>query len=63
MEPFGSIKFSNGYVLSNCVIEKACLKALQAIENELPEEARFFEAYAQIIDNCKETLQGKKIVL
>ncbi len=63
MEQFVSIKFSNGYVLSNGIIEKACSKALLAIENELPEEARFIEAYNQVIDSCKEMLQGKKVVL
>ena len=36
------------------IIEKACSKALLAIENELPEEARFIEAYNQVIDSCKE---------
>ena len=53
----------NRTVLSGEVIEKACAKALKAIENELPEEARFFEAYDLIIDNCKEALKEKKIIL
>lgn len=57
------VKFSNGLALSGEIIERACLKALEAIENELPEEARFFEAYDSIIDNCKEILKGKKISL
>ena len=53
----------NGSVLSGEIIEKACAKALEAIENELPEEARFFETYDLIIDNCKEVLKEKKIIL
>lgn len=57
----GSTQFSNGFVLDNTIILKVCNSALKAIENELPEEARFFEVYCQIIDDCKVVLKEKKI--
>lgn len=63
MSPYTSIVCSNGYAIEGQKILDACEKALEAIEKELPEEARFFEVYVQILDTCKEVLQGKKIVL
>lgn len=63
MSPYTSIVYSNGYVMDGQEILDTCSKALEAIEKELPEEARFYEAYVQILDTCKEVLQTKKVVL
>lgn len=60
---FGSVSFSSGLILEEETIYKACLKALEAIENELPEEARFFEVYNRVIDDCKDVLKEKKVIL
>lgn len=63
MSPYTSIVCSNEYVMDGQKILDVCEKALEAIEKELPEEARFFEAYVHILDACKEVLQAKKVVL
>ena len=63
MDRVVSMRFNNGCVLDGSVIYKACSKALRAIENELPEEARSVEVYETIIDKCKEALREKRITL
>lgn len=63
MNEFEIIHFANGITLNGKLISETCSKALKAIENELPEEARNYEVYVHIINTCKEVLQGKRIVL
>ena len=63
MNEFELMQFSNGIVLNGELISRICSKVLKEIENGLPEEARIYEVYVNIIDICKETLQEKKIVL
>lgn len=59
----GAIQFSNGLVLKESIITQICEKVLLEIENELPEEARFYEVFSYVIDECKETLPRMKVVL
>lgn len=57
------VMFESGVRLRKSSITNACKKALKAIENELPDEARSFEVYCHIIDVCKDVLQEQKVVL
>ena len=63
MNRLSQIKFSDELFLNGEAIYEACLKALEAIENELPEEARVYAVYYHVLESCKEVLQEKKIVL
>jgi len=57
------ICFPNGLKLNGKLVFTACSKVLEAIKNELQEEAHLYEVYDYIIDTSKELLKEKKIVL
>ena len=63
MDRLSLIQFSDELSLNGEVIYGACLKALGAIENELPEEARVYSVYCHVIESCKEVLREMKVIL
>lgn len=44
-------------------MHRACEEALKAIEKELPEEARTYEMYSAVLEECSNSLKAKRVVL
>lgn len=59
----GIIKFSNGVIVKEEMLNKAAESALSTIEKELPLEALSYEIYQYVINICTDRLKQKKIVL
>lgn len=58
-----NVEFSNRLVVPGEVIEATINKVLQMMKSELPEEAQTYEVYNYILEQCKEEIGGKKIIL
>ena len=59
----GILMLGNGMTLSTEIIDKCKEKVFLVIEKELPEEIQIHEAYLLILEQCKEELKYKRIIL
>ena len=57
------MQFDSGVSIPESVLLKASEKAIEAIKNELPEEAHLYEVFQFVFDKSKESLKGKRLIL
>lgn len=56
-------EYEGGTRVDSETVDRACEEALKAIEKELPERIRTYEAYSAVLEECTSHLKAKRVVL